>query len=214
MAAIQAALADVAAKRTKPARAALKSLAKKLGGTPLPHADAAKLVEALAQAMHYAHQRGIVHRDLKPANILLTADGTPKITDFGLAKFVIGGGGEQTHSGSILGTPNYMSPEQAEGRTHEAGPPADIYALGAILYEMLTGRPPFQAATPVDTLLLVLDQDPVRPVAHPSPQQMRGQGEGSGGRDTLFIRRPGSLPSARARGRAAGRGSRSRAARW
>ena len=96
--------------------------------------------------MAAAHARGIIHRDLKPSNVLLTLDGTPKITDFGLAK-QMEGDSKQTRSGAIMGTPSYMAPEQAWGQTHEIGPLSDQYSLGAILYEMLVGRPPFQGAT-------------------------------------------------------------------
>jgi WD40 repeat protein len=138
------------------------SLEKKLGGTPLPPRDAARLVEVLARAMEAAHQKGIIHRDLKPANVLLAEDGTPKVTDFGLAKKLEQSAG-QTGSGDVLGTPSYMAPEQAGGRAREVGPLADVYALGAILYELLTGRPPFKAATAMDTLLQVLSEEPVPP---------------------------------------------------
>jgi WD40 repeat protein len=137
------------------------SLDKKLAGTPLPPAEAAVLVEKLARAMHAAHQKGVIHRDLKPANVLLTEDGTPKITDFGLAKKLDEAG--QTQSGAVLGTPSYMAPEQAGGK-RKVGPAADVYALGAILYECLTGRPPFKAATTMDTLHQVLESEPVPPV--------------------------------------------------
>jgi serine/threonine-protein kinase len=108
-----------------------------------------------------AHEQGIVHRDLKPANVLLAADGTPKITDFGLAKRLDESG--PTGSGEVVGTPSYMAPEQAAGRGRSVGPAADVYALGAILYECLTGRPPFKAATPLETLLQVRSDDPVPP---------------------------------------------------
>src|SRR4029077_3201593 len=113
-------------------------LAKKLAGTPLSVRQAAQLVELLAGAMHVAHAQGVVHRDLKPANVLLTPDGQPKVTDFGLAKRLDVDVG-QTQSGAILGTPPYMAPEQAMGMSQEIGPATDVYALGAILYECLTG---------------------------------------------------------------------------
>lgn len=138
------------------------SLHKKLGGNPLPSREAARIAETLARAMQAAHDRGIIHRDLKPANILLVSDGTPKISDFGLAKRLEEESG-QTQSGHVMGTPSYMSPEQATGDTKTIGPATDIYALGAILYELLTGRPPFKAASPVETLRQVLEQDPVPP---------------------------------------------------
>jgi tetratricopeptide (TPR) repeat protein len=137
------------------------SLGKRLQGTPLPAREAAALVETLARAMHAAHEKGVVHRDLKPANVLLAEDGTPKVSDFGLAK-LLGQAGE-TASGAVLGTPSYMAPEQAGGRGQAVGPAADVYALGAILYECLTGRPPFRAATALDTLLLVVGDEPVPP---------------------------------------------------
>jgi hypothetical protein len=137
------------------------SLAEKLDGTPWPPEQSARLLETLARAIHYAHQRRIVHRDLKPGNVLLTSDGVPKITDFGLAKRVDAAGLTQT--GAVVGTPSYMAPEQAEGKSRTAGPAADIYALGAVLYELLTGRPPFKAATPLDTIVLVVTEEPVSP---------------------------------------------------
>src|SRR5215831_23628 len=115
---------------------------------------AAALVEQLASAVAYAHERGIIHRDLKPANVLLTADGTPKITDFGLAK-QLDTDTWRSQSNVIMGTPSYMAPEQAAGKRRDIGPSTDVYALGAILYELLAGRPPFQAATPLDTVQLV-----------------------------------------------------------
>jgi eukaryotic-like serine/threonine-protein kinase len=138
------------------------SLAHRLDGTPWPPLDAAALVETLARAMAEAHRQGIVHRDLKPSNVLLTADGTPKITDFGLAK-TLGADSSLTKSGAIVGTPSYMAPEQAEGKSKEVGPAADIYALGAILYELVTGRPPFRAAQVLTTLEQVKNAEPVSP---------------------------------------------------
>jgi formylglycine-generating enzyme required for sulfatase activity len=139
------------------------SLADRLDGTPWPAARAAGLVETLARAIHAAHQLGIVHRDLKPANVLLTADNTPKISDFGLAKKVADAG--QTQSGAVVGTPSYMAPEQAEGLNRQVGPATDVYALGTILYELVTGRPPFRAATALETLLQVAADEPVPPRA-------------------------------------------------
>jgi WD40 repeat protein len=138
------------------------SLAARLKGKPLPAREAARLVEALARAVQLAHSRNVVHRDLKPANVLLAGDGTPKITDFGLARQLDSDSG-QTQAGQVMGTPSYMAPEQATGRSHEAGPAADVYALGAILYECLTGRPPFKGATSLDTLEQVRTQEPVPP---------------------------------------------------
>jgi tRNA A-37 threonylcarbamoyl transferase component Bud32 len=138
------------------------SLADQLDGTPLPPGKAAALVETLAGAVQAAHEAGVVHRDLKPANVLLLADGTPKVTDFGLAKKLDDAAG-QTASGAIMGTPSYMAPEQAEGKGKQIGPAADVYALGAVLYELLTGRPPFKAATAFDTVLQVVSEEPVPP---------------------------------------------------
>jgi WD40 repeat protein/tRNA A-37 threonylcarbamoyl transferase component Bud32 len=137
------------------------TLAEKLTGTPLTPRDAAHLIETLARAVQYAHEHGVVHRDLKPANVLLTADGQPKVADFGLAKRTALGEGV-TQTGVILGTPSYIAPEQAAGKK-DVGPAADIYALGAILYELLTGRPPFKAPTPLDTFLHVITEEPVPP---------------------------------------------------
>jgi WD40 repeat protein len=162
------------------------TLARWLGGTPLPPDTAARLVQTLARALDFAHRHGVVHRDLKPANILLQryegrkqesedaqrtlapsdpgprlADLCPKVTDFGLAKRLDIAG--QTVSGAVLGTPNYIAPEQASGKTKEIGVAADVYSLGAILYETLTGRPPFVGTSAADTLFQVLTDDPVPP---------------------------------------------------
>jgi tetratricopeptide (TPR) repeat protein len=137
------------------------SLTKVFETKPLAPRPAAELAETLARAAHHAHERGIIHRDLKPANILLAADGSPKITDFGLAKGA--GSMSDTASYAVLGTPSYMAPEQAGGQSRDVGPTADVYALGSILYEALTGRPPFRAASILDTIQLVTTTEPVPP---------------------------------------------------
>jgi serine/threonine protein kinase/Tfp pilus assembly protein PilF len=162
------------------------NLADLVDGTPLPALQAARLVELLARAMHFAHQRGIIHRDLKPHNVLLARSDRPeaillgnpvdpagpfepKIGDFGLAKRLDGAPGGSatrglTQTGVVMGTPSYMAPEQALGKGSDIGPPADTYALGAILYELLAGRPPFKGETPLDTLNQVVNDEPVSPV--------------------------------------------------
>jgi serine/threonine protein kinase len=164
------------------------NLADRIKGIPQAARSSAQLVQTLARAVHYAHQKGVVHRDLKPANVLLAGEPgrvspggapgadatglagfTPKITDFGLAKLLVGGGEDQTQTDAILGTPSYIAPEQAtptagrgSGRA-PVGPATDVYALGAILYELLTGRPPFQGEATLDTLEQVRFQEPVPP---------------------------------------------------
>jgi WD40 repeat protein/serine/threonine protein kinase len=142
------------------------NLAQKLAGTPWPARQAAQLIETLARAIHAAHQQKVIHRDLKPANVLLGSDGSPKISDFGLAKQLTEAEAplkHVTHTGEIMGTPSYMAPEQAQGKPQEVGAPADIYGLGAILYELVTGRPPFKGETLQDTLEQVRTQEPVVP---------------------------------------------------
>lgn len=138
------------------------TLARRLAEGPLVPREAAELLAPVCEAIHYAHGHGLLHRDLKPSNVLIDVQGRPHITDFGLAKRVEGDQ-QLTISGAVLGTPAYMAPEQAAGTRGKLGPTSDVYGLGAILYHMLTGRPPFQAASAVDTVLLVLEQDPLPP---------------------------------------------------
>lgn len=153
----------------------------KFAGKPMAPREAAKIIAQLAHAVHYAHTKGIIHRDLKPGNVLLTTEGTPKITDFGLAKRMDSGikapssggvptaqprpegGTGMTMAGSIMGTPSYMAPEQASGRSKDIGPHTDTYALGSMLYELLTGRPPFMAETGWDTIVQVVEKEPLPP---------------------------------------------------
>jgi serine/threonine-protein kinase len=139
------------------------SLARRLARAPLPDRAAAELLRALARAVAAAHRAHVVHRDLKPSNVLLAADGTPKVTDFGLARLLDDGDGANTQAEAVLGTPSYMAPEQAAGRARQLGPPVDIYSLGAILYECLTGRPPFKGDGKAHTLDLVRKADVVPP---------------------------------------------------
>ena len=160
------------------------ALSARMTGKPQSPRESARLIETLARAVQYAHANGIVHRDLKPANILLQiADGgprpeegarpnqsairnlqtaVPKITDFGLAKRLAVDSGE-TRDGDVIGTPSYMSPEQAAGKTAQLGPASDVYSLGVVLYELLTGRVPLEGASTIDTLILVRNEDPVPP---------------------------------------------------
>ena len=138
------------------------SLDRRLNGTPWPVRRAAELIESVAHGVTEAHRLGIVHRDLKPGNVLLAADGTPKITDFGLAKSLAADSG-LTRTDSIMGSPGYMAPEQAEGKAKHVGPLADVYALGAILYELLTGGPPFRGTTSLEILEQVKHAEPVPP---------------------------------------------------
>jgi serine/threonine-protein kinase len=139
-----------------------QSLAEKVAQAPLESRDAAALVRAVAEAVHYAHQKGVIHRDLKPENILLDREGRARITDFGLAK-QMEARGHLTSAGQVLGTPHYMPPEQASGNLEAIGPATDVYALGAVLYRLVTGRPPFQAANALDTLMQVIGQEPAAP---------------------------------------------------
>jgi WD40 repeat protein/tRNA A-37 threonylcarbamoyl transferase component Bud32 len=138
------------------------SLAARLAATPLPPREAAGLIETLACAVEVAHSRQVLHRDLTPANVLFGADEMPKISDFGLAKLLTGGQ-QLTQTEAIMGTPSYMAPEQARGESKGLTPACDVYALGAILYDCLTGRPPFKAATPLETMLHVISDEPVPP---------------------------------------------------
>jgi len=139
-----------------------QSLAARLENGPLPSREAARYLLKLARALDYAHEEGILHRDLKPSNILLDQNDEPRITDFGLAKRIGGDATHQTQTGAVMGTPSYMSPEQAAGKK-TLGPGCDVYGLGAVLYELVTGRPPFRSATHIDTLLHVMQTEPVPP---------------------------------------------------
>jgi serine/threonine-protein kinase len=142
------------------------TLARRLSDGPMPGLEAARLLIPVCRAIHYAHDRGVLHRDLKPSNVLIDSQGHPFVSDFGLAKRLdVQTDRSLTPSGALVGTPGYMAPEQAAGslRRGPLGPACDIYSLGAVLYHMLVGRPPFQAASPVETLMQVMEQDPVPP---------------------------------------------------
>jgi serine/threonine protein kinase len=138
-----------------------RSLAQLLDDGPVSGRQAARYVETVARAIHHAHTQGILHRDLKPGNVLLDHADQPHVTDFGLAKRL--GDTGHTRTGDVLGTPRYMAPEQAAGQVKELGPATDIYALGAILYELVTGRPPFAADSVLETVRQVLDNEPAPP---------------------------------------------------
>ncbi|MBL8819111.1 MAG: protein kinase [Planctomyces sp.] len=139
-----------------------ETLSAKLNTGPLSPHVAAKLMQTVAEAVSYAHERGVIHRDIKPGNILIDKSGQPRVSDFGLAKQV-SSDSDLTTTGQILGTPAYMPPEQALGKLQDVGKPSDVYSLGAVLYATLTGRPPFQAATAIETLRLVVEQQPLAP---------------------------------------------------
>jgi serine/threonine-protein kinase len=139
-----------------------ETLSQLLQRGPIPPRYAARLLSAVSRAIHYAHEQGVLHRDLKPSNILIDEDGNPHVTDFGLARQV-SDAVSITKTGAVLGTPAYMAPEQAAGNRGQVGPSSDVYSIGTVLYHALTGRPPFQAASPVDVVLMVLEQEPLPP---------------------------------------------------
>lgn len=138
------------------------TLAHRLADGPLPQRAAARIISQVARAVHFAHQRGILHRDIKPSNILVDEQGNARLTDFGLAKQA-DAAESLTRTGAVLGTPTYMSPEQASGRSSSMGPASDVYSIGTVLYHSLTGRPPHVADSPVQLALKVLEQDPPAP---------------------------------------------------
>lgn len=141
-----------------------QTLAERVATGPLPPREAARIVAQIARGLSVAHEAGILHRDMKPSNILIGRDGQAMITDFGLAKQV-GAKVDLTRTGMLVGTPAYMSPEQASGRRTDIGPASDLYSLGSVLYFALTGRPPFVAETPMELVMLVIEQDPIPPRA-------------------------------------------------
>jgi hypothetical protein len=171
------------------------TLQERIKGVPQPPRVAARLIEVLARAVHFAHLRGVVHRDLKPANVLLAGQRTsplelcvPKITDFGLAKRLGADAHEYTGTEAVLGTPAYMAPEQAQGRTRHVGPAADVYALGAILYDLLTGEPPFKGSSVLDTLQLVQTSEPIPPRRHHRLRGARRAGAVPTDLDTICLK--------------------------
>ncbi|MCB1299682.1 MAG: serine/threonine protein kinase, partial [Microthrixaceae bacterium] len=148
-----------------------KSLQGRLRDGPLPPKEAAGIVCTVVEAIANAHEHGVIHRDLKPSNVLLDKQGNPRVTDFGLAK-QIESDSNLTATGQVMGTPSYMPPEQASGDLARVDARSDIYSLGAVLYALLTGRPPFQSANMIETLRQVTDDDPVEPrVLNPSVDQ-------------------------------------------
>ncbi len=171
------------------------SLARRLADGPIPPREAAALLAPICHAVDYAHRRGVLHRDLKPSNILIDHEGLPHVADFGLAKR-IDAGPSLTSPGAIVGTPGYMAPEQVVvGGRGRIGPASDVYSLGAILYQMLTGRPPFQAASALDTVFLVLEQEPLpphllNPQGRPGPRADRPEVPAEAGRTSATLQPP------------------------
>jgi serine/threonine protein kinase len=140
-----------------------QTLSRRVAEGPLSPREAARILSQVCDAIEFAHQRGVIHRDLKPSNIILDEKGQPHVTDFGLAKDLDGVHESLTRTGAVLGTPAYMSPEQADGRRHLVGPVSDVYSLGSVLYHMLTGRPPFQATHAFEIQMMVREQEPTLP---------------------------------------------------
>ncbi len=140
-----------------------QTLMQRISRSPIPQRRAVQLMAPLCRAIAYAHSQGIIHRDIKPSNILLDAKGQPKLTDFGLAKLTSGDQEQLTRTGAILGTPTYMSPEQATGQEQQIGPASDIYSIGSVLYHALTGRPPLVANSPIELAMKIIEQDPPAP---------------------------------------------------
>ena len=140
-----------------------QTLMQRIGNSPMPQRQAVQVIAPICRAIAYAHMQGIVHRDIKPSNILLDEEGQPKLTDFGLAKLTNGKQEHLTRTGAILGTPTYMSPEQASGIEQNVGPSSDIFSVGSVLYHALTGRPPLVANSPIELAMKIIEQDPPPP---------------------------------------------------